>query len=167
MTYFANGGWQRANQKSSPENFLPRFHHDHPERRARRVQSAMQRRWQPIKRNPFHASVSVHIWGHKTSLSDGHTITFRCYPNVTITKTPANESNSDVLVKVIRRKFGIETFTSRELSERAETDEELRLALGGRLGISRIGTMLRDIKSIEVVDYERHIASWRVGPSRE
>ena len=120
-------------------------------------------RWQHKRHKVIHHN----IWGY-IYRADGHTFIFRCIPTVTITKTvkPTNESNSDVLVKVIRRKFGIETFTSRELSECAETDEELRLALGGRLGISRIGTMLRDIKSIEVVDYERHIASWRVGPSR-
>jgi hypothetical protein len=104
-------------------------------------------------------------------IKDGIEFTFRSIPIVTVSDNKASKtdkaSKTEVLKNVIRRKFGIETFTSRQLSECAATDEELRLALGGQLDIPRIGTMLRDIKGIEAVDYERHVASWKVSPSRD
>ena len=130
----------------------------------------LQRRWQNVsKSNVAHLivsklsqpSVSCHFWGHITTLADGGHITFRCIPTVTITKT---KSNNEVLVEIIRSKFGVTTFTSRQLAEHAATDHELRAALGS-MDAFRIGLKLRGIKSIEAVHYERHLASWKVGPS--
>jgi hypothetical protein len=109
------------------------------------------------------AHISCNIWGHHVASADGHTITFRCFPTVTITKTVKLKSNDEVLVQIISRKFGIETFTSRELSEHAATDQELLSALGGVVKIRSIGTMLRNIKGITAIAYGRHIASWKVG----
>ena len=51
------------------------------------------RRWVALEQK--RSVISGHIWGHRISLPDGHTITFRCIPIVTTTKTfkPTNESN--------------------------------------------------------------------------
>ena len=112
------------------------------------------------------ARISCNIWGHHVTSADGHTITFRCYPLVMIAKATKPKSNDEVLVGIIRRAFGGETFTSRQLAKHAETNDALLSALGGRLGILRIGMTLRGIKCIEAVDYERHVASWKVSPSQ-
>jgi len=159
-----------AQIKNAAGRAFPRWHHDSPERSARRTYSVMQRHQQLIKPNPNpFLRFPQRVWVLSTSV-----------PKVT------NEFNGEVLVKVIRRKFGndcdCETFTSRQLAKHAETDEELWLALDGRLDIPRIGTLLREIKGknlkiqnadgtidnccIEAVDYERHVASWKVSPSR-
>jgi hypothetical protein len=122
-------------------------------------------------------------------IKDGIEFTFHSIPIVTVSDNKADNtdkaSNTEVLFNVIRRKFRSgETFLSRQLEKDAETDEELRAALGDNL--DDIGTLLREIRKagnlkirnadgtiddccIEVDDYERHVASWtiKVSPSRD
>jgi len=130
----------------------------------------MQKRWCDVtktsnvvflRQEAKKASISCHFWGHVIKTADGHTIIFSNIPTVTVAKA---KSNDDALVEIIRKTFGLETFTSRQLAKHAETDNALLLALGGKLGNRSIGTKLRDIKSIQPVAYGRHIASWKAKP---
>jgi hypothetical protein len=135
------------NQKREALPLLPRWHHDHPERTARRKQSVILKRWHLTKRNSFPFRIMTP------------------YPPIVVRTT--YKLDAPALIEAIIKHFGIRhAFSSRELAE-------MDLALLGdmRSNPRRIGSALSEITGtsfsgylIERIDDDRDGAVWWVVP---